>query len=266
LNERSWRLDHVEGLVLVRCAALEAIDGIAHAFSTRRTLAGAEFDLGASAEATLELAARRRMFLRAAGLAAAQPAILRQVHGCTIVTASESSDAPPTADGVIRVLDGDGGAPAPAIRTADCVPVLVADREAGVVGAVHAGWRGIAAGIGSSAVSRFAAEGFPAGRLVVALGPAIRGCCYEVGEEVVAALDAACGANRAHVATDRAGVVTVDLHAALRAQLAAAGVPPASIHGAPWCTCCRTDLFFSFRAERRSAGRSMAVIGPAARP
>ncbi len=266
MNEQGFRLDQFEGLALVRCAAVEAIAGIAHAFSTRRGSGGAAFDLGASADATLEIAARRRVFVRAAGLAAAQPAILRQVHGCTIVTIDEASYEPPAADGVISVLARDGGSLAPSVRTADCVAVLVADGDAAVVAAVHAGWRGIAAGIGSSTVSRFAAEGVPADRLVVALGPAIRGCCYEVGDEVVAQLDARCGAARAHVATDRAGRVTVDLHTALRTQLAAAGVPPESIYGAPWCTRCRTDLFFSFRAEGQSAGRSMAAIGPAARP
>jgi hypothetical protein len=134
------------------------------------------------------------------------------------------------------------------------------------VAALHAGWRGAAAGIGTSAVERFAAEGVDAADLVVALGPAILGCCYEVGDDVVSALRAVCGTPADYVARSPSGSTTVDLHAAIRAQLVAAGVPAGSIHAAPWCTRCRNDLFFSFRAEGPAAGRLMAAVGPAGGP
>jgi YfiH family protein len=190
--------------------------------------------------------------------------ILRQVHGGRIVDASSGDGAPPAADGVFRV-GRDAPAVVPAVRTADCVAVLVADRRARAVAALHAGWRGAAAGIVARAVSRFAAEGIDARELVVAMGPAILGCCYGVGEEVVTALAGACGAESGFVERT-SGRISVDLHAALRAQWQASGVEAESIHEAPWCTRCRTDLFFSHRGEGAIAGRLMAVIGPAAGP
>ena len=94
--------------------------------------------------------------------------------------------------------------------------------------------------------------GVEPGELVAALGPAILPCCYEVGPEVLEAVGiAARGPGR------------LDLHACNRRQLREAGVPEGSIHAAPWCTRCRSDLFFSFRREGGAAGRLMAVIGPA---
>ena len=149
----------------------------------------------------------------------------------------------------------------PAVRSADCVPLLLVDPRGRATAAVHAGWRGTAAGIAAAAVERMRALGAGNG-LVVALGPAILGCCYEVGEEVVAAL----GTPEA-VARRRPGELPkVDLHAANVVQLLAAGVRREDIHRAPWCTRCRNDLFFSARAEGARAGRLMAAAGPAARP
>jgi YfiH family protein len=181
------------------------------------------------------------------------------------VSAAGLFQGPPAADGV--VADGaPEGTPIPAVRTADCVAILLADSEGRVLGALHGGWRGLAAGIASRAVSRFAAAGARREDLVVALGPAILSCCYEVGAAVVDALGQTCGPTAGYVRQSRSGLMSVDLHAAAAAQLAAAGVPPAAIHAAPYCTRCRNDLFFSFRAEGTHAGRQMAGIGPAASP
>ena len=266
MTEGRWRLDEVGGVLLARCAAIEAHAPIAHAFSTRVAFGRTDFDLGPAEGATREAVDRRGAFLRAAGFGLAAPSILRQVHGAAIVDAIPGLDRPPSADGVIRVVARGTSGPVPAVRTADCVAVLLVDRRSRAVAAVHAGWRGIAAGIGSAAVARFATEGIECDDLVVAMGPAILGCCYEVGDDVVSALRNACGEPQAYVARAPSGRTTVDLHAAIRAQLLAAGVPAGSIHAAPWCTRCRNDLFFSFRAEGRAAGRLMAAIGPAGGP
>ena len=266
MAESAWSFEDVGGVRLLRCEALLEIPRVAHAFSTRIAFGRADFDLGPAEDEGSEVGSRRVAFFGAAGLGAARPAILRQVHGRVIVNAAPGNARPPVADGVIRVARHGGNAPVPAIRTADCVAVLLVDRGAGAVAALHAGWRGVAAGIGASAVGRFADEGVDAASLVVAQGPAILGCCYEVGEEVVGALSAACGEPGAYVARGPSGRTTVDLHAALHAQLVAAGVSATSIHAAPWCTRCRTDLFFSFRSEGKAAGRLMAAVGPAAGP
>jgi hypothetical protein len=266
VTEAVWRLQQVDGVRLLRCIAIEAIPRVAHAFSTRIAFGRADFDLGSPGSDAPDPRSRTASFFRAAGLGDAQPALLRQVHGGIVVDASTGFAPPPAADGAIRVARHGAATPVPAVRTADCVAVLVADRHATAVAALHAGWRGVAAGIASNAVLRFATEGVDSRDLVVALGPAILGCCYEVGEDVVTALDAVCGARAAYVERTASGRVSVDLHAALRQQLVAAGVPTASIHSAPWCTRCRTDLFFSFRGEGPGTGRLMAAVGPAAGP
>src|SRR5213075_2214322 len=126
----------------------------------------------------------------------------------------------------------------------------IADRNGGAMAAVHAGWRGTAAGIATAAVRGFEHAGIPPERLVAAIGPAIGPCCYEVGAEVARAL----GTSAAR---------TVDLPALNRAQLAGAGIAEAAVHTAPWCTRCRSDLFFSARGEGSSTGRMLSVVGPA---
>jgi YfiH family protein len=197
-------------------------------------------------------AGRRLSFLRACGVAA-RPLVLRQVHAAGVVRAAEvPEDAIPEADAAVWVR-ADGPARAPAVRTADCVPVLLAERSGRAAAAVHAGWRGTAAGIAAAAVRALTEQGYSPAHLIAALGPAIGGCCYEVGPEVLAALG-----------IQASGPARVDLHARLREDLRAAGVPAAAIHAAPWCTRCRADLFFSYRREKEGAGRLMAVIGPSA--
>jgi hypothetical protein len=245
---------------------MDAIPRIAHAFSTRIAFGRADFDLASPGSDRHDPRSRIASFFRAAGLGEAQPALLRQVHGGVVVDASTWLTPGPAADGAIRVARHGASTPVPVVRAADCVAVLVADRNATAVAALHAGWRGVAARIAFRAIERLATEGVDARDLVVALGPAILGCCYEVGEDVVTALDAVCGDRSAYVDRTASGRVTVDLHRALCQQLIAAGVPTASIHSAPWCTRCRTDLFFSFRAEGPGTGRLMGAIGPAARP
>jgi YfiH family protein len=239
---------------------------MAHAFSTRVAFGRTDFDLGMPHAMAAARDSHASVFLKAAGLGDARPSLLRQVHGGVVVDASAADPSPPLADGAFRRADESADVPVPAVRTADCVPILLADRSGAAFAALHAGWRGTAAGIARIGVLRFATEGIDSRELVVALGPAILGCCYEVGDDVVTSLEPACGARSALVARTAAGRASVDLHAALRAQLTLAGVSSDAIHAAPWCTRCRTDLFFSFRAEGPGAGRLMAAAGPAARP
>jgi len=266
VKDAGWRLDESEGVRLLRCEALCSVPGIAHAFSTRIASGSADFDLGPAENESREVRTRRRSFLRAAGIDAEEPSILKQVHGATIVDAVDAGGPAPAADGVIQRAPFRRGAPAPSVRTADCVAVLVAERNGSAVAALHAGWRGVAAAIGANAVRRFSTAGLEAADLVVALGPAILGCCYEVGSEVVDALVGACGSATAYAGRASSGRQTVDLHHALCAQFVAAGVPAASIHAAPFCTRCRNDLFFSFRAEGAASGRLMAAVGPGVGP
>ena len=174
-----------------------------------------------------------------------------------------------------------------AVRTADCLPILLADTRHRAVAAVHAGWRGTLARISEKALGRMKMEFDTRPEdVVAALGPAIGGCCYEVGPDVVQAYAAKFPSARAWfegpferlAANDDPAPfpwlsmtppghevpplrARLDLRAANRWQLTEAGVPPAQIVTSELCTACRTDLFFSHRRERGRTGRLLAVIG-----
>lgn len=203
----------------------------------------------------------------AASLGVPQPALLRlrQVHGRTVVTvrageARPSVVEPPEADALVAA----DPACALAVRGADCVPVLLADRRTGAVGAAHAGWRGTAAGTAVAAVTAMTeAFGTRPEDVVAAFGPSIGPCCYEVGETLVAAFSAegheaaALGRWFSRPADSR---LVLDLWAANRDQLAAAGVPAAHIHVSGVCTACHTAECFSYRREGEGIGRLAGVI------
>jgi len=253
-------VDDVHGVVILRCEALLEIRGLAHAFSTRCADGRDDFDLGSATDTDPGVLERRRRFLEAAGLPEAPPFVLEQVHGAEIVAAA-STGGGEAADGAWWSLGRDPTA-VPAVRTADCVGILLADRHGGVAAAVHAGWRGTAAGIPGRAVRSLGSLGSAPGDLVAALGPAIGPCCYEVGDEVEEAIRAAAPDG---VAPGRpakpGGRFHLDLRAAVARQLEAAGVRFERISVAPWCTRCHQDRFFSFRGEGKAAGRLMAAVG-----
>jgi YfiH family protein len=162
------------------------------------------------------------------------------------------------------------------VQTADCVPVLVADRKRGAVAAFHAGWRGTVRRIVEIGVAQMRAEfrSEPVD-LVAAIGPSIRSCCYAVGEEVHAEFRSQFGyANELfseHVAADRVTQrspgnsaappgLYLDLAAANRRQLLEAGLRMDAIEVSGHCTGCRGDLYFSHRASGGFAGRMLNVI------
>ena len=151
------------------------------------------------------------------------------------------------------------------VKTADCVPILLADSQTGACAAVHAGWRGTVSQIVARTLERMSAEyGTRASDVHAAIGPAAGGCCYEVGREVIEAFHEKFPDAGALFTRTRDGHALVDLQRANREQLAAAGLSPANIQTAPLCTMCRTDLFFSYRREKRTHGRTgrlMSVIG-----
>jgi YfiH family protein len=151
------------------------------------------------------------------------------------------------------------------VKTADCVPVLLADARTGACAAVHAGWRGTLASIVARTLERMLVEfGTQAADALAAIGPAARGCCYEVGHEVIEGFREQFPDADSLFKETRAGHALVDLHRANREQLVAAGVPQGNIYTAPLCTMCRTDLFFSYRREKRTFGRTgrlMSVVG-----
>ena len=258
----AWRFETVDGLTLARCGLLSAVPGIAHAFSTRQADGARDFDLGRAGEDVPPWSDRRERFSDAAGIEGPGPVILLQVHGARILCSTDfRGGATPRADGVLALRD-DGERRAPAVRIADCVPVLIADRQARAVAAVHAGWRGTARGIARRAVRELAELGLDPAHLVAAVGPAIGPCCYEVDEEVLEGVSTACGrAGEDLAARGASGRPMLDLRRANRIQLENGGLPPGAISCAPWCTFCEEARFFSYRREGEGTGRMMACVG-----
>jgi hypothetical protein len=186
---------------------------------------------------------------------------LRQVHSSRVVEAAASDgDDGEGADGVVTrdpslLLT---------VRVADCVPLLIADAATGAVGAIHAGWRGTAAGIAVRAVERMTGLfGSRAADLVAAVGPAIGPCCYEVGSELRESFLQA-GWQEASVKRwfGAAGGERLDLWLANRDQLIAAGVPEPAVVRSKLCTVCHPEWSFSYRREGARTGRMFAFIRP----
>ena len=208
---------------------------------------------------------------------------LNQVHGRRVIAIPRGID-----DAALMALqthrpDADGLVSAEpdialVVRAADCVPLLMADRRTGVVAAVHAGWRGTAARVAVAAIETMGREfGTDPGDVVVAVGPAIGPCCYEVGTDVVDAF-ASAGHERYLIerwflappaprggfrpvpgATDGPRL-RLDVPGANRDQLILAGVPEHSIQLADLCTAMHLDVLTSYRAEKERAGRIAGVI------
>jgi len=194
-------------------------------------------------------AAGRAGRARLARLLPAEPRWLRQVHGCA-VAAADTGPAAPEADAAVARRPGH----VCAVLVADCLPVLLADRDARAVAAVHAGWRGLAAGVIEAAV---AATGVAPARLLAWLGPAIGPQAYEVGEEVRTAFLARDRALAAAFAPTRPRHWRLDLYRAARMRLAACGV--ARVWGEGRCTATERAHFYSWRGERARA-RMAALV------
>lgn len=195
----------------------------------------------------------------------AQVRQVHQVHGTRVVVAGRDLDPVAEAD-VLLSEDPDS---AVAVRVADCAPILLAQRQGQCVAAVHAGWRGTAAGAVGAAV-RALGDAFGARPvdLLAAIGPTIGACCYEVGSETREAFAAAQHPEASlgrWFRPGRADRWQLDVPRANRDQLEAAGVPAASIFDSGLCTACHAGAFYSYRREGGAAGRLLGIIAPGRR-
>jgi len=264
------RIEPKAGIVIYRSALL-ARHGFAHAFSTRHGgVSPAPFDsmnLGiASApgepDTEANVAANAARLMEAIGAGDARMVRVRQVHGCAVHACApgEGPGAGAEADAVVSGC----ARQAACVRTADCVPVLVACPGTGAVAAIHAGWRGIVAGVVAKAVGELALRhGCRASALLAAIGPCIGRDVYEVGPEVAGEFAAAIGASFVLPAGERRPREHIDCFGAVRSQLLACGLAERSIDGAELCTV-RTPDFFSHRRDGARSGRMGAVIVPRA--
>ena len=147
------------------------------------------------------------------------------------------------------------------VNTADCVPIVLVDGQAGVIAVAHAGWRGTVGRIGEAVVKEMCRQGASADHIQAALGPSICQECFEVGDEVVEAFKQA-HFNLDDIVTRNAatGKAHIDLRAANRAVLVAAGVPEGNINESRHCSRCEHDRFFSARRLGINSGRTFTGI------
>jgi purine-nucleoside/S-methyl-5'-thioadenosine phosphorylase / adenosine deaminase len=203
---------------------------------------------------------------RAAGVTAARLVRTRQVHGTEAAVFLRGDDPLSASTTDADILATDDPDLALAVRTADCVPILIADPASGAVAAAHAGWRGLALRVPEAAVraitTRWASH---PGGLAAAIGPSIGPCCYEVGREVRDRFERAFPAGQAtgwFEPGERPEHWQLDIWQSARDQLVEAGLAPDRVHVAGLCTGCHPEWFCSYRKQGPEAGRLVAVIRP----
>jgi hypothetical protein len=257
------------------CPGLEAY---AHHVITTRTWALAAASHSADAGAWAEVAAA--MIVSAGSLVRA-----RQVHGVDVLI-RHAGDAPVTARPNADIIVSNDPTVAITIQTADCVPILIADRRTGAVAVAHAGWRGLAAGVPRVAVDALAREFDSRPQdLIAAAGPSIGACCYEVGPEVRQRFEDAGWPESttsrwfyARAQPTKNNPSMAGLHAepqpghwyfdsgrAAGDELASAGVPRDQIFLAELCTASHPGVLCSYRRDGAGAGRMAGAIRPHSR-
>jgi YfiH family protein len=233
-------LPDAEGVLQLELLAAHA--GIRHGFATRRG--------------------------RLEEVVPAPVARLRQVHGAEVLELPADDDAlapflrpdveaRPAADALITDRPEVGVA----VAVADCMPILIAARGGAAVAAVHAGWRGLAAGVIENTVAAMEKRyGTDAADLVVGIGPAIGPCCFEVGPEVIAAFAARGYEAEVRVPQQPGARPHADLGAVAAAILRRLGVPDDSVADAALCTLCNSEWLWSYRRDGELAGRMLCGI------
>jgi hypothetical protein len=280
-----WTQRVQRGTRILQVVPLAKLPWLVHGFSTRvgglSNLDGKRaLNLGFTEWDARDNVKENRLRLQAAvGAQGFKLVSLLQFHSDTIVQFESAPTEPSRADASVTKIPG----LLLAVQTADCVPILLVDPKNRAVAAVHAGWRGTLARIVEKAIGRMQMQfGSRPAALLAAVGPAIGGCCYEVGTEVAAAFSGQFSNAAEFFDELRTGdepnplqwlnkmppghqpppkKVLLDLRKANRSQLEAAGIPAANIFISNLCTGCNRDLLFSYRKEGAQSGRMMAVIG-----
>jgi len=229
-------------------AFASARDGVRHFFGTRGHAETVTVDVGVPVRAG---GARGRGWLLS----------VKQVHGTDALVVDRPLADHDRFHGGWDALVTDQPGVTVAVRTADCVPVLVYDRRRRAVAAIHAGWRGALAGIVPRTIdlmgSRFRTV---ASELRVSIGPSAGPCCYEVDEAVLAPLRSGASDWQAVVRDDRGTKARLDLRELVRRQLAQHGVRPEYVTTINLCTICHADLFYSYRREGHVNGTMLSGI------
>jgi polyphenol oxidase len=298
LAQKKKKVASWQAVDVLRAEKLASLPWLVHGFSTRvggtsRAYGKRDLNLGFTKDDSKAAVARNRaLFLRELADGGTQqsevPAspwhlvTLRQVHSDIIHCIDSVPDEVLVGDGLLTSSPG----LLLAIQTADCIPIILADSKRHAIGVFHAGWRGTAKRIvekGMGEMRRY--FGSKPRDLKAAIGPGVHGCCYDVGEEVRAKFESQFSyaaslfrevkesdpvrekypllflTARAPGHGELPPKLFLDLVEANCRQLLAAGVPRKAIEASPLCTSCRSDLLFSYRAEKGKTGRMMSVAG-----
>lgn len=248
MSSRPWT---IERTAVGRIAVPSSLPSGLALFTTASDFPGRLDDVAA----TTLLGVLRERFRCEAGLATAQ-----QVHGADVVCvdgrAREDWREEPACDALVTRSRG----VALGVKIADCLPVTIAEPRSGIIAAVHSGWRGAAGKIVSATIDRLRREdGFDPRRAQAFLGPSIRVCCFEVGEEVVDALRDAFDDVDAFVDRARGAKPHVDLPGLTRRLVLDAGFESDSIDDSAICTRCEQSIFHSYRRDGAAAGRNRSI-------
>ncbi len=296
-SDSKWIARKSRGLQILQVPALDKLPWLIHGFSTRpggvsELEAKKVLNLGFTDWDTREnVLENRRRFQSTLGANDLQLISLKQIHS-DVIHLFEAAPHEPCKG--LPAWAGDASATNRpglllAVQTADCVPILLVDPKNRAVAAIHAGWRGTLTRIAVKAIGQMQMhfKTKPAD-LLAAIGPAIGGCCYEVGTEVAIQFHSQFADAPEWFDEFRTGDepnpiqwlnmmppghqpppknVLLDLKKANRAQLLAAGLRPQNIFVSDLCTACHPDLLFSYRKQGPQSGRLMSVIGirPSAR-
>jgi YfiH family protein len=279
-------------LQLLHSEKLANLPWLVHAFSTRqggvsRVYGGKALNLGFTPHDSRAAVERNReLFLKELGVASGRrswPLIsLRQIHSDLIHRVDAVTAQLLVGDGLVTDTPG----LVLAVQTADCLPIILADRKRRAVGVFHAGWRGTVKRIVEKGVGEMRKYfGSDPRNLIAAIGPGVQGCCYDVGEEVRTKFEMQFAyasslfrevkesdpvrekypllflTARAPGHSELPARLFLDLVEANRRQLVDAGVLAKNIDAPAPCTSCHTEQLFSFRAEKGVTGRMMAVAG-----
>jgi polyphenol oxidase len=282
-----------KGIEVIQAVGLSKIPWMVHGFSTGRggfskIYGGNALNLGFTKDDSRAAVERNRIsFVTQIGAlhAKSEPwplVTLRQVHSDLIHRVHKFPDHPLVGDGLVTSTPG----LLIAVQTADCLPVILVDMKKKAAGVFHAGWRGTVKRIVEKGVGEMRRWfGTMPRDLQAAIGPGIHKCCYEVGEEVRTKFQTQFAyadelfrevkdsdpirqrypllflTARAPGHSELPQKLFLDLAEANRRQLIAAGVVAKNIWACDLCTACRSDLLFSYRAEKGNTGRMMAVVG-----
>lgn len=216
-------------------------------YNSERDISGLNLSVSTNDDRDVVLQNRER-FYRSLGLSESDVARGRQVHG-NQVHVVEAGGIHSDGDGFVTNVPG----VAVSVMVADCAAILLADRKSGVVGALHAGWRGTVAGIIASGIDAMKSLGADPSDVEAYIGPCISQACFELGDEVASQFP--------DRYVDRSGPKPhADIRAWLRDQLVEEGVPSANIEVDPSCTFADESRFYSYRRQGLSSGRMMAII------